>query len=290
MRRVRMERGKAQFLVEPPEKGEIGGEEVGRLCVGLGEERRTSFRNRAAIKTYNFTHSGNPSRFSEFIMRPVVAGCLFAYFLFSFVISTPIPVPTPTPSSSTAVLQMRTSDRRSLNDAVVTVRPMSKHDSHGTLRYKEALHSKNGDQRDIWVSPQLLTGRTDGEMPVTKETKSQAMKSDLATPSVLQVAGLMAQLLIKYPKETPAEIKDRMVDKGLKQSWKGTPDHFILEFPITDVGLLRQIFSPPLNNEGHASLSSSNRMSLSTLVHPTIPAPPNPLLATNQASPSTTNN
>ncbi|KAG6848303.1 hypothetical protein H0H93_001383 [Arthromyces matolae] len=139
----------------------------------------------------------------------------------------------------------RTTQVRKMNDAVVTVTPVLK--DHG--RYKETLRSCNR-QGDIWVSPQLASGGADDETPAAKETEPKAITSDIATSSVLQVAGLVAQLVIQYPKESPAEIKSRILRKGLKQSWRGYPDRYILELPIKDIGLFKQI---PLDNEGHAS-------------------------------------
>ncbi|KAG6815921.1 hypothetical protein H0H93_008790 [Arthromyces matolae] len=130
---------------------------------------------------------------------------------------------------------MRTPSEGEMNNAVVTVKPAEK--SHGRYRVNRA-HSEG-----IWVSPQLITGRTDEQTPVAKKT---GIIRDLATPSVLQVAGLVARLVIQYPKETPAKIKSRILDSCKIQSWKGASDHYILDFPLQEIGSFQRMSpSPP---------------------------------------------
>ncbi|KAG6847343.1 hypothetical protein H0H93_008739 [Arthromyces matolae] len=147
---------------------------------------------------------------------------------------------------------MRTLSEGEMNNAVVTVKPAEK--SHGRYRVNRA-HSEG-----IWVSPQLITGRTDEQTPVAKKT---GIIRDLATPSVLQVAGLVARLVIQYPKETPAKIKSRILDSCKIQSWKGASDRsFTFQPMFPSPSRTTSLSLPPVRTSTIRPLSREHRLAL----------------------------
>ncbi|KAG6835906.1 hypothetical protein H0H93_013497 [Arthromyces matolae] len=179
----------------------------------------------------------------------------------------------------------------SVNEAVVKVATVVK--DQGGARYKTMHHAYNND---LWVFPEFqatdMADQSLGEKTKTAkaERRNKAIK-DLSTSSVLQVAGLVAQLVVKYPTETPATIKGRLLGKGLIQTWPNVPDRYILEFPILeDSDVFRSIAdqpTSPLNNEGHTSASGSSILSPHASSSNTIQPGSSPHLDSNTISDAT---
>ncbi|KAG6835904.1 hypothetical protein H0H93_013495 [Arthromyces matolae] len=137
-------------------------------------------------------------------------------------------------------------------------------------RYKSVSHRGDMGREQLWVCPESLTRERPSRKK--KKTKSQTEKEEeLKKNAVLRtsVADLMARILLKYPRETPAMTKARMMGKGLKQAWHNkVPDRlidveYVLQFPIDEGSdVFRQMLSPHeppgINQKSHASPSASH--------------------------------